>query len=184
MHRVKVLASLLALVLLSAGAAFGQADFTKYVAFGDSLTAGFSSAALVRTYQVNSYPALIYRQATGKTTGFEHPLVSEPGLSSTQHSGVLRLARLVPTPAVVPTPGDGQPLNLNLQRPYDNMAVPGADVHDVLATVQGGFHNLILRGTGFTQLQQGLSLRPTFVTLWIGNNDALGAATSGIVNDQ
>jgi lysophospholipase L1-like esterase len=184
MHRKKILASLLALALLTAGAAFGQADFTKYVAIGDSLTAGFSSGGLVRTFQVNSYPALIYRQATGKTTGFEQPLVTEPGLSSTPHFGLLRLARLAPTPSIVPTPGDGQPANLNLPRAYDNVAVPGADVHDVLATVQGGFHNLVLRGTGFTQLQQGLSRQPTFVTLWIGNNDALGAATSGIVNDQ
>jgi lysophospholipase L1-like esterase len=185
MHRKKILASLLALALPTAGAAFGQAaDFSKYVAFGDSLTAGFSSGGLVRTFQVNSYPALIYRQATGKTTGFEQPLVTEPGLSSTPHFGLLRLARLVPTPVVAPTPGDGQPANLNLLRAYDNMAVPGADVHDLIATVQGGFHNLILRGTGFTQLQQGLSLRPTFVTLWIGNNDALGAATSGIVNND
>jgi lysophospholipase L1-like esterase len=52
-------------------------------------------------------------------------------------------------------------------------------VHDLLATLSGGFHDLILRGLGATQLQQGLSLQPTFVTLWIGNNDALGAATNG-----
>jgi lysophospholipase L1-like esterase len=180
MHRVKVLASLLALVLLSAGAAFGQADFTKYVAFGDSLTAGFSSGSINRNFQVNSYPALIYRQATGKTTGFEQPLVSAPGLP-----GILTLQRLVPTPQIVPSAGSGQPLNLNLQRPYDNMAVPGADVHDVLtktlSTSASDPTDLILRRTGFTQLQQGLSLRPTFVTLWIGNNDALSAATSGRV---
>src|SRR5215217_5826564 len=126
MHRVKVLASLLALVLLTAGAAFGQADFTKYVAFGDSLTAGFSSGSINQNFQVNSYPALIYRQATGKTTGFEQPLVSAPGLP-----GILTLQRLVPTPQIVPSAGTGQPLNLNLPRPYDNLAVPGARVHDL-----------------------------------------------------
>jgi len=184
MHRKKILASLLALALLTAGAAFGQAaDFTKYVAFGDSLTAGFSSGSINRNFQVNSYPALIYRQATGKTTGFEQPLVSAPGLP-----GILTLQRLAPTPQIVPSAGSGQPTNLNLPRPYDNLAVPGADVHDVLAKLQSTSASdptdLVLRRLGFTQLQQGLSLRPTFVTLWIGNNDALGAATSGIVNDQ
>ncbi|HKI01694.1 MAG TPA: SGNH/GDSL hydrolase family protein [Thermoanaerobaculia bacterium] len=183
MHRAKILASLLALALLTAGAAFGQADFSKYVALGDSLTAGFSSGSINRNFQVNSYPALLYRQFTGNTTGFEQPLVSAPGLP-----GILTLQRLAPTPQIVPSAGSGQPLNLNLQRPYDNMAVPGARVHDLLAktasTSAGDPTDLILRRTSFTQLQQGLSLRPTFVTLWIGNNDALAAATSGIVNDQ
>jgi lysophospholipase L1-like esterase len=190
MNRLKVFASLLLAILVPAGAAFaqrvdtGDADFTRYVAFGDSLTAGFSSAALVRTYQVNSYPALIWRQATNGAAGFEQPLVSEPGIGSISGAGVLRLQSLVPGPQIVPTPGQGQPLNLNLQRPYNNIAVPGADVTDLVSTTQGGIHDLILRRLGFTQLQQGLSLNPTFVTLWIGNNDVLGAATSGIVNDQ
>ncbi len=52
------------------------------MAFGDSLTAGFASSALARTPQANSYPALIHRQATGQTTGFEQPLISDPGISS------------------------------------------------------------------------------------------------------
>lgn len=181
MQRLKVLASLLTLALLcTAGAAFAQVDtgsanFTRYVAFGDSLTAGFNSGSLVRTYQNNSYPILIYRQATGKTTGFEQPLVSEPGIPS-----ILTLQSIVPRVVIAPAGGQGQPLNLNLQRPYDNIAVPGARLHDLLATTSGGLHDLILRGLGFTQLQQGLSLQPTFATLWIGNNDVLGAATSGI----
>src|SRR4051812_13159772 len=185
MHRLKTLAGTLTLAsLLVAGAASaavntGSANFSKYVAFGDSLTAGFSSGSINRTYQVNSYPALIYRQATGMTTGFEQPLVSEPGLP-----GILFLQRLVPSVVIAPTPGSGQPLNLNLPRPYDNMAIPGARLHDLLTKTQSTSASdptdLVLRKLGFTQLQQGLSLKPTFVTLWIGNNDVLGAATSGI----
>ncbi|HEX4965636.1 MAG TPA: SGNH/GDSL hydrolase family protein [Thermoanaerobaculia bacterium] len=182
MHRVKKLASLLALaLLLTAGAAFGQADFSKYVAFGDSLTAGFSSAALLETYQANSYPALLARQFG--ISGFQQPLVTAPGIGGTPGVGVFTLARLVPTPVIAPTPGQGVPKNLTLPRPYDNLGVPGATVHDLLTTKFGGFHNLVLRNTdpnqAFTALQEGLSLRPTFVTLWIGNNDALGAATAG-----
>src|SRR5262245_64231966 len=105
MHRLKTLMCALALALLVAGAAFGQpstgtANFSSYVAFGDSLTAGFSSGSINRTYQTNSYPALIYRQATAKTSGFEQPLVSEPGLP-----GILMLQRLIPTVVVAPTPG-------------------------------------------------------------------------------
>src|SRR3954452_8349625 len=134
MHRLKTLASALALAFLVAGAAFGQtvntgtANFTTYVALGDSLTAGFSSGALLRRYQVNSYPALIYREATGKTTGFEQPLVSNPGLGA--GGGVLVLQGLRPT-VIVPTPDRGQPINLTLPRPYNNLAVPGATLHDL-----------------------------------------------------
>ena len=196
MHRPKILASLLALALLTAGAAFGQVDFTRYVAFGDSLTAGYSSSALARTYQLNSYPFLIYQAATGQATGFDQPLISDPGISGLSvcnganppsPCGILRLVSLGVSPTIAPTPGRGTPTNLTLPRAYNNIAVPGATVHDLVATRNGGFHDVILRNTnpaqGATQLQQGLSRQPTFATLWIGNNDALGAATSGIVID-
>ena len=186
MHRFKILAGALTLaLLLVAGAAFavntGSADFTTYVALGDSLTAGFSSGALLQTYQVNSYPALIYRQATGKTTGFAQPLVSDPGIGS--RGGVLVLRSLRPV-VITPNPQTGQPINVAYPVPYNNMAVPGATLHDLLTKTQStsatDITDLILRKQGATQLQEGLSLKPTFVTLWIGNNDALAAATSGI----
>jgi len=51
---------------------------------------------------------------------------------------------------------------------------------DIPATGHPGLHDLILRGFG-TQLEEVIGAKPTFVTLWIGNNDALGAATSGNV---
>lgn len=181
MLRLKILAGVLALALLVPVAAVaqvetGDADFTRYVAVGDSLTAAFMSGGLGRTAQLNSYPILIYRQATGQSTGFEQPYVSDPGIPA-----VLELKSLAPL-TIGPRPGSGQPLNLNLQRPYNNLAVPGADVHDVVATVtdNGGLHDLILRGLG-TQLQQAVALNPTFVTVWIGNNDVLGAALAGRV---
>lgn len=180
MLRLKTLAGVLALALFLPLAAVAQdtgtANFTSYVAIGDSLTAGFMSGGLGRTAQLDSYPILIYRQATGRTTGFEQPLVSDPGIPA-----VLELRSLSPL-TIGPRAGTGAPQNLNLQRPYNNIAVPGADVHDVVATVtdNGGLHDLILRKLG-TQLQQALALNPTFVTLWIGNNDVLGAALAGRV---
>jgi hypothetical protein len=51
---------------------------------------------------------------------------------------------------------------------------------DIPSTGKPGLHDLILRGFG-TQLEEVIGAKPTFVTLWIGNNDALGAATSGNV---
>lgn len=168
----------LALGLLLAGAAAaqsGSADLSRYVAIGDSLGAGFMSGGLVADVQRHSYPALIYQQANGSLSGFELPTVSPPGIPS-----VLQLSSLSPL-IIRPAAGLGTPTNLTLPRPYSNLCVPGATVDDILNTVTdgGGLHDLILRGLG-TQLQQALVQQPTFVTLWV-NNDALGAAVSGVV---
>ena len=181
-HRLKTGLFVL-LLAVAALPAFGQADtgsanFTRYIAFGDSITAGFQSGSLVRYSQLRSYPALIEIQVKGNLTGFELPLVSDPGIPA-----ILELRSLSPL-IIAPKAGAGQPQNLNLPRAYDNIAVPGANVHDLRFTTNGGLHDLILRNPAFgntTALQQGLSRMPTFVTLWIGNNDALGAATTGSV---
>jgi lysophospholipase L1-like esterase len=181
MRRTLLAASLVAALCLP-DAAFavntGSANFTHYVSAGDSLTAGFTSGSLIETSQLVDYPALIDLAATGNNSGFEQPLVSAPGIPA-----ILQLHGLFPT-IIAPASGIGEPLNLTLGRPYDNLAVPGETVHSMINTVtdHGGLHDLILRGLG-TQLQQVAGSSPTFITLWIGNNDALAAATSGIVID-
>lgn len=168
-HRFAPALTVLALALTPS--AWAQ---TVYIALGDSLTAGFSSGSLVETHQRNSYPALIAR-ADGSAS-FEQPTVSEPGIPAE-----LTLVSLTPGPIVAPKASQpGAPTNLGLARPYNNLGIPGADSLDILATVTdgGGFHDLILRGHG-TALQQAAALHPAFITLWIGNNDALGAALQG-----
>lgn len=180
--KARTLATLTAFVLASLAATSGSAqtgsaDFSRYVAMGDSLTAAFISGGLHVDSQGVSYPQLIYTQATGSSSGFQQPIVIDPGIPP-----VLELRGLSPL-VVVPKSGElGIPINFGLDRPYDNLAVPGANVADVVNTVTGGLHDVVLRGAG-TQLQQAIFLEPTFVSLWIGNNDALGAATSGIVLD-
>ena len=166
----------LAAAFLGAAAvrADAQTNFTTYVSVGDSLAAGFESGSLVETHQNRSAPALIARQAG--VQGFQQPLVSEPGIPPE-----LTLVSLVPVPVIAPKAAtSGAPKNLALARPYNNLAVPGATSVDALTrtTDAGGLHDLILRGLG-TQVQQALALRPTAITLWIGNNDVLGAALRG-----
>ena len=157
----------------------GNANFANYVSMGDSLTAGYSSGSLHVDGQNVSYPSLIHLQAAGGA-GFEQPLVSDPGAPN-----VLVLQSLSPL-TIAPKAGQGAPLNLNLPRPYNNLAVPGATIGDVVSTVSKGAANplfdLVLRGLA-TQLQQAAVSQPTFYTVWAGNNDALGAATSGLVID-
>jgi lysophospholipase L1-like esterase len=174
--RRSVLAVGLVACAASAEAQSGFQSFTTYVALGDSLTAGYMSSSLVVTHQRSSYPALIARQATASS--FEQPLVSEPGIPAE-----LALQSLLPSPVIVPKSGStGAPTNLALARPYNNLGVPGSTSVDLLTrtTDGGGFHDIILRGGG-TALQQAVSLRPTAITLWIGNNDVLGAVVRGRV---
>ncbi|MGH9381755.1 MAG: SGNH/GDSL hydrolase family protein, partial [Thermoanaerobaculia bacterium] len=185
--RIRQHAALSALgMALAAGAAWAQGggvNVEKYVAIGDSLTAAFSSGGLSIEQQADSYPALLHRAfqgVGGPTADFEQPLVSVPGLPAQ-----LSLQGLFPTVIAPRSNQSGQPLNLGLQRPYDNLGVPGARMHDVAATVtneSNPLFDLVLRGAG-TALQQALIQQPTFVTVQIGNNDVLAAATSGIVID-
>lgn len=167
--------ALAAVLAVAAGRpAAAQTSFATYVSVGDSLAAGVQSSSLVETHQSRNLPALIARQAG--VQGFQQPLVSEPGFPPE-----LTLVSLVPTPLIAPkaaTPG--APKNLALGRPYNNLAVPGATTVDALTrtTDAGGAHDLILRGLG-TQVQQAVALRPTAITLWVGNNDVLGGALRG-----
>src|SRR3978361_439197 len=157
MHRLKTLTGALALGLLTAGAASaavstGAADFKTYVAFGDSLTAGFSSGALSETYQRNSYPALIYRQVYGNDTNFAQPLVSAPGIGS--GGGILGLRGLFPT-LITPNPKRDQPINRPYPAAVNHIAVPGATLHDLVSKTQStsasDITDLILRKFGATQ---------------------------------
>jgi len=173
----------------------GSADFTTIVGLGDSLMSGECSGSVVETFQIHSVPAQIYRQTRGSLDGFEQALVGEPGMP----------ARLILGPAFSPIPvplPDGDPLNAELPRPYDNLGISGGYRASDLTTVDGEATceainaalvnlgaperlgcdrvNLVLRDGG-TAVEQALSLEPTFVILWVGGNDVLRAALGGTV---
>jgi len=158
-------------------AQLGELDFSRYLALGNSLTAGFLSGGLVETYQKISFPALIARQAGVPEDQFQQPLISEPGIPP-----LLELQSYPPNLDISPksaTPG--QPTNLTYAGIYNNLAIPGATVHDLVATTTSAtnpFFDIVLRGQG-TAIQQAVAFNPTFVTLWIGSNDVLGAAMMG-----
>ncbi len=170
--------TLLAAVLaVPAFAQRGSADFSRYVSLGDSLTAGYVNGTLEASHQYWSYPAVIARQAG--TPDFEQPTISAPGIGPE-----LQLQSLSPL-IIAPKSGLGHPTNLNLPRPYNNLGIPGAATVDLLTKTgaeQGGsnpFYSIVLRGLG-PAVGQALALQPTFVSVWIGNNDVLGAVTSGM----
>jgi lysophospholipase L1-like esterase len=193
---------------LAGAAAFAQVDFSRYVALGDSLTAGVSSNGSVQTIQVNSYPALIAKQAG--VTGFQQPLVTEPGLPPLLYLAALNVTPFGVSPSIQVKSGLGSPTNATLPTPYNNLGVDGFDLKDVL-TRQGTitnfpadlaayaagevgknvpFADLVLRFPVFpgtttpaTALAQAIALQPTFLTVWIGADDALTAAQTAVVID-
>lgn len=154
----------------------GSADFSRFVALGDSLAAGFTDGGLIEFSQEVSVPNLISMQARGME--LEQPLVSTPGLPP-----LLALQNLSPVQVAPVSNNPGQPLNLTLPRPYDNLSVPGYTLVEAVndrSRDPSEIDALVLR-TPNTMLEQALALQPTFALVWLGNNDILGAAVSGRV---
>jgi len=121
-------------------------------------------------------------EAAGVRATFEQPTITEPGIPAKRY--------LISTPlgpAIIQYSGSGNPTNTTLARPYNNLAVPGATSVDIL-TDDGGVTSpnpiaqVILRGRG-TQMGEAIALDPTLILVWMGNNDVLGGAVSGIVAD-
>jgi lysophospholipase L1-like esterase len=167
----------------------GSADFTRFVAIGNSITAGYQSGTIYESGQMYSYGNLIAKQVG---VDYQIPYVSDPGLG-----GRLEIESLPPNFKIYTNPNVGSFLNANYPAPYNNLGVPGALLYDVLNATNSTtcasyvlsstptpnpYFDLILRNSALnigTQLQQALAQSPTFITLWIGNNDVLGYATSG-----
>ena len=150
-----------------------DARFARYVAFGNSITAGFQSGGINDSVQVLSYAPLLAGQMG---TEFNTPLLNRPGCPPP----LLNIF----TQTLVGNPGPlGCALrNADVPEHLNNVAVPGAgvlDVTDPLGT--GNFSNTLTQiiGGGRSQVENAAEVLPTFVTVWIGNNDVLGAALNG-----
>jgi lysophospholipase L1-like esterase len=164
----------------------GEADLSSFVVIGNSISAGFQSNSLYKSAQEYSYGNLLAGQVK---TQFVQPLISDPGTGER-----IELISAEPFRPMINL-NEGTPLMESYASAYNNLGVPGACVYDIVntynkgtsySTIAGGSGNelfdLILRGKG-TQFQQAKSLNPTFLVLWIGNNDILGYALSGGVSN-
>ena len=177
----------------------GSINFDSYVAIGNSLTAGYQSAALRSADSEHSFPMQIAAQA-GVTT-FVQPEISDPGIGTytAKGAGVLQfnpatfaISPMMMTDAQVAQfiASGGNPgfllANATHPAPYNNLGVPGALAVEIPSATSAAtsmsktaFFDVVLRGQGTTVVQQALALSPTFATVWLGNNDILGWATSG-----
>ncbi|MDQ3283984.1 MAG: hypothetical protein M3Q69_21480, partial [Acidobacteriota bacterium] len=104
-------------------AARGSANFSNFVALGDSYGAGFESGSLNQNHQPWSWPAVIARQvglsfcnpASAITEQcFAQPLVTFPGIGPE-----LQLRSIAPGVVITPAAGQGQPTMLAFGRPYN-----------------------------------------------------------------
>src|SRR5881396_1952974 len=147
----------------------GGEMFVRYVSLGNSLTAGFESGGINDSTQREAYPVLVAGAMRGDP--FYYPSLTMPGCPP-PYANIFTGTRVgagicyLRSPAIPPY--------------LSNVAVPGAGVLDPLENgpAPGTSSNpltLLFLG-GRTQLGAMMDARPTFVSVWIGNNDVLGAA--------
>ncbi|MFA0963505.1 hypothetical protein AB9P05_17005 [Roseivirga sp. BDSF3-8] len=183
----------------------GDLSLEKYVAVGNSITAGFMDAALYNRGQENSYPNILANQFRLVGGGeFTQPdIMSENGFApqlSDPANGVI-LGRLKLNSAQQPEPLEGEfPLaeyNGDVAD-LNNFGVPGIITGQLFdprlgdpafigtplfnpyyARIASSPGSSTLLDDAVTSLENG----GTFFTLWIGNNDVLGYALTGASNE-
>jgi lysophospholipase L1-like esterase len=180
----------------------GSANFARYIAVGNSLTAGYEDNGLYLEGQQNSYPSMLaqqFAQAGGGT--FTQPLFTT---AQANGSGYLRLAGFTatgtPITATVTTNlavrgGTATaPLYTKFTDPINNLGVPGIKLADIqtagYGSTQGNpyFERITPDGTPLQTYFQRVKAEvagsasvpaATFFSCWLGNNDVLGYATAG-----
>ena len=175
----------------------GSADFSTYVALGNSLTAGFSDNALFIEGQTNSLPNILAQNfALAGGGSFSTPFMADNLGGMTLGGNPISGNRLIlsfasGSPAPVPVAGTGTTEISNvLTGPFGNMGVPGATSYHLVAPGYGNLAGVALgqanpyyarfaSSSTSTVLGDAAAQNPSFFSLWIGNNDVLGFAASG-----
>ncbi len=187
----------------------GTADFSTFVALGDSLTAGYADGALYRTGQESSYGAILAQQFALVGGGaFAQPLMPVEATGSLNFGGtdVITDDRFFLFPTGDPTSPVGPArlsdvapslvistdISTRLTGPFNNMGVPGAKSFHLgapgygdssLAAIGGGtanpYFSYFSSADGTDMITDAAGQLPSFFVLWIGNNDILSYATGG-----
>ncbi|AZB09242.1 G-D-S-L family lipolytic protein [Chryseobacterium sp. G0162] len=182
----------------------GSADFSKYVALGNSLTSGYRDGALYIDGQNESYPSMIAQQMKLVGGGeFKQPLMGDNNGGLLLPLGGTATLQIQDTKLYIKGFVDGAPdigpVNDNkaanlvtnfVKGPFNNMGVPGAKVAHLLAPKYGDVAGLVTKtanpyfvrfasSPNVAVIDDFVSQNPTFFSLWIGNNDALLYALAG-----
>ena len=174
----------------------GEANFSKYVAVGNSLTAGFSDGALFKAGQLGSWTNILNEQfklveGAGKGTEFKIPFMPDNNIG-----GILFNTTLIQNPRVFWNGAGVSPVGLPTSQATDravgsgfnNMGVPGAKSYHLIAPGYGNIANFPNVNPYYARfcssptakiIDDATAQNPTFFSLWIGNNDVLSYALSG-----
>jgi lysophospholipase L1-like esterase len=146
--------------------------FRRYVAMGNSITAGFQSAGIDDSTQQRSYAQLL---AKAMVTNFNYPQLNGRGCPPpfTNNITQTRVGGGTPTTCDLRVPRNGL---------MNSVAVPGARAEELLnnfgvpVSTSNALTTFFLGGK--TQVERMTEMQPTFVSVWIGNNDVLGSLTN------
>ena len=167
----------------------GTADFSKYVALGDSFAAGFSDGALFIEGQKGAYPNVLAQQFALVGGGtFTTPLMADNiggfsigGVQIPQFGPRLYFNGVAP----VSVSGiSGTSISNKLTGAFNNMGIGGAksfhlDFVGYGSSAGNPYFARFASTPGATVVADALVQNPTFFSLWIGGNDVLGYALTG-----
>jgi GDSL-like Lipase/Acylhydrolase len=148
--------------------------FRRYVAIGNSITAGWQSGGINDSTQQQAYPRLL---AIQMGTPYKYASLTNPGCPAPV-ANFQTQAKVGGTAA----PACSLRAASSVTDVLNNVGVPDARVLDPISpsTVASNPLTTFILG-GKTQVQRALDARPTFVTIWIGANNVLQAAYTGIL---
>lgn len=174
----------------------GTADFSRYIAVGNSLTAGYADGGLYLEGQKNSYPEMLAAQMKASGGGeFFTPFFDE---AQANGSGYLQLTGFSDTGSPILTPvtsnlaitgtlPNGTPSYAKYTgAEINNYGVPGIKLKHIGVAGYGfanGYFGRMLSDTEGTSNYLGFVTKNpyTFFSLWLGNNDILLYASHGAV---
>ena len=177
----------------------GTADFSNYVALGNSLTIGVTDNGVFIATQENSYPNILAGQFAMAGGGEFKQAMTEDNYGGLSFAGnrifgprlVFNGSGPAGLESVIGPITVGNDLLNSPAGPFNNLGVPGARSFHMLAPGYGNLANLPLglanpyacRLTGSTpdatMIELAVAQSPSFISLWIGANDVLSYATSG-----
>ena len=173
----------------------GSANFSKYVALGDSFAAGYSDGALFKAGQEGAYPNILAQQFELVGGGaFTTPLMvdniggfSMGGSQMSQFGRRLYFGKTINSDFEEPIPVSGvsgTDVSAHLSGTYNNLGVPGAKCIQLVTPGFGSsagnpYFARFASSAGTTVLADAANLNPTFFSLWVGGVDVLGYALAG-----
>jgi lysophospholipase L1-like esterase len=148
--------------------------FRSYVAIGNSITAGWQSGGINDSTQQQAYPRLL---AVQMGTPYKYASLVNPGCPApvANFQTQAKVGGTTAPPCSLRSPA-------SVSDVLNNVGVPDARVLDPISpssVASNALTTFILGGK--TQVQRALDARPTFATIWIGANNVLQAAYTGIL---